>query len=165
MAHRRDETLRSLLKKTELPQTPAQFTSEVMREIEAMAHDEVYTDSTLKSALQRNSPVMPAADFTYKVLNRTRHPLPAPVYPPVIGKKIWIAVGLFVLTYIIAAIAMGRGTSGHTDLPYTIPITSYVRNFTVTFSEPLSYLGLILFTACLLLGLDYFFKKRSRGMI
>ena len=162
MAHRRDETLKSLLKKAGLPKPTAEFTGEVMREIEAMAGDEVYTSPTLKAALQRNAPVMPAADFTYKVLNRSRHQLPAPLYPPIIGKKIWAAVGVFVLAYVIAAIAMGGGSGAHTDLPYATSIATYIRSLTINFRESLSYLGLIIFTACLLLSLDYFFKKRSR---
>jgi hypothetical protein len=152
MASKRDKALRSVLKQAGLPKPPAQFTPEVMREIEAI----------LKRALQRHGHVTPAANFTYKVLNKTRHRLPDPTYPPVIGKKIWVAMGVFVFFYVVAAIVIGLGDRVPTGLPYTPPLASVIRLLPANFRESLSYLGLITFTACLLLTLDYHFVKKRR---
>jgi hypothetical protein len=162
MASKRDKALRSVLKQAGLPKPPAQFTPEVMREIEAMAGKEVYTNPILKRALQRHGHVTPAANFTYKVLNKTRHRLPDPTYPPVIGKKIWVAMGVFVFFYVVAAIVIGLGDRVPTGLPYTPPLASVIRLLPANFRESLSYLGLITFTACLLLTLDYHFVKKRR---
>lgn len=162
MKNRGDDKLRSLLKRFELRTPPQTFTGEVLREIEAMADDEVYANSSLKSVLQKNVSPVPSNEFTYRVLNKIReHPTAS--YQPIISKKTWALIVAFLVICVIVALgkenAGGTGTGQH----YYILVGAYLSNLTLRFVEPLFYSGVIVLSAGLLLSLDYLIGKKLRS--
>ena len=161
MENRGDDKLRSLLKRFELQTPPPTFTGEVLREIEAMADDKVYSSSRLKVMLQKNVGHLPSNEFTYKVLNKVREQSHAP-YPPIIPKKAWGLIAAFIVICIMVALVkepLGDTTS---VLRY-LPVGDYLSRLTVHLVEPLFYAAVIIVSAGLLLLLDHFINKRLRS--
>lgn len=158
----RGDKLRLLLKRFELRTPPQEFTDEVMKEIKTMSHDEVYADAGLKSLLKTNVSVEVPAGFTYKVLNKVREQPRVP-YPPIIPKKVWGLIVVFVIVCLIVAIITERTGSPSTEPYFYISVAEYMSNLTIRFIEPLFYLGLIFLSGTLLLVIDNFFRKKLRG--
>jgi hypothetical protein len=160
MESRGDDKLRSLLKRVQLQTPPPLFTGEVLREIEAMADDKVYTNAGIKAVLQENVSAAPSNEFTYKVLNKIREQRTAS-YPPIISKKTWAIIVVFIVICLVVG-KEGAGGAG-TEQHYYILVGAYLRNLTLRFIEPLSYSGVIILSAGLLLSLDYFIGKKLRS--
>ena len=164
MESRGDDKLRSLLRKVQLQTPPPTFTGEVLREIKAMADDKVYANASLKTVLQKNVSAVPSHEFTYKVLNRVREQPSAP-YPPIISKKTWALIVVFMFICLIVALSKGSSGSTGTEQHYYILVGAYLSNLTLRFVEPLFYSGVIILSAGLLLSLDYLIGKKVRSRV
>lgn len=162
MENRGDDKLRSLLRRFQLQTPPPTFTGEVLKEIEVTADDKVYANSSLKAVLRKNVSVVPSNEFTYKVLNKIREQ-PAALYQPIISKKAWAIIGVFIVICLIVALNKGSAGSTGTEQHYYILVGAYLSNLTLRFIEPLSYSGVIILSAGLLLSLDYFIGKKLRS--
>lgn len=160
MGTRGDNILRSLLKSYEIKTPPPTFTDEVVREIEAMAGDQVYASASLKGALKKNVAQSPSTEFTYKVLNKIREQ-PHASYPPIIGKKVWAFIITFLIACVISAFTIEPPDDAGSLLNY-LPVGEFVGKLTLHFGEPLFYSAIIIVSATLLLALDYVIKGRSR---
>lgn len=153
--------LRSLLRKFELQSPSDDFTEEVIKEINAMAGDTVYTNKRLKATLSKNVTAMPSTGFTYSVLNQVSHQSHAN-FPPVISKKVWASVIAFVVFCLIVSLSVKEEGRQVSEL-FLIPLGNYVTTLTSNLREPLFYLGVIVLSVSLLLLIDYFFKKIMRS--
>jgi len=158
MANRGDDKLRSLLKKFEMQTPPPSFTNEVVREIEAMADERVYASARLKIMLQKNVTQLPSNEFTYKVLNNVREQSRIP-YPPIIGRKTWALIAVFLVACVMVALTMEPLDDTHSVLNF-LPLGKYVSNLTLHFVEPLFYSSVILVSVGSLLLLDHVISKR-----
>ena len=157
------DRLRSLLRKFELQSPPDDFTEEVMRDIDAMAGDKVYTNQKLKAVLSKNLTATPSTGFTYSVLNRVRHQGHSQDhYPPIISKKAWASIVAFVTVCIITSLGV-NGEGGQVTELFLTPIGNYLSTFTANLLEPLFYLGMIVLSVGLLLLIDYFFRNIPRS--
>ena len=154
--------MRLLLRRFELKTPPQEFTDEVMKEIKAMADDKAYSGSRLKTILKRNVSVEAPSNFTYKVLNSIREQ-PHNLYPPIISKRVWGLIMVFVVVCLIVAVVNERAGETSTDPYFYISVAEYLRNFTLRFIEPLYYLGVIGVSAVLLLVIDYFLRRKLRA--
>ena len=157
-----DDKLRSLLRRFQLQTPPPTFTGEVIREIETMAKGKVYANASLKAVLQKNVSVVPSNEFTYKVLNKVRQQ-PTALYQPIIGKKTWALIVVFIVVCLIVALGKESAVGTGTEQPYYILVGAYLSNLTLRFVEPLFYSGVIILSAGLLLSLDYFIGKKLRS--
>jgi hypothetical protein len=162
MESRGDDKLRSLLRRFQLQTPPPTFTGEVLREIEAMADDKVYANASVKAVLQKNVSAVPSNEFTYKVLNKIREQ-PTALYQPIISKKTWALILVFVVICLIVALGKESVGSTGTEQHYYILVGAYLSNLTLRFIEPLFYSGVIILSAGLLLSLDYFITKKVRS--
>ncbi|HEX6889769.1 MAG TPA: hypothetical protein VF141_03735 [Chryseolinea sp.] len=160
MENRGADKLRSLLKRFEI-QAPPTFRGEVMREIEAMADDEVYAGARLKAMLKKNAGHSPSTEFTYQVLNQVRGQSRA-AYPPIIPKRTWALIVTFLV--ICVAVALVKDPlGGNTSVLRYLSVGDYLGNLTLRFVEPLFYSAVIIVSAGLLLVLDHFINKRLRS--
>ena len=162
MANKVDNKLRSLLRKYEFPTLPEDFTVEVIKEVEGITEEKVFASPKLKAALQKNVLAEPSNEFTYKVLNRVREPQPLD-YPPVIGKKVWISIGIFAALCIIVAFFYESGTEPVNGFYFYIPIADYLNKLTTGLIETLFYVGVIVLSSGLLLLFDHFFQRKLRS--
>jgi hypothetical protein len=162
MESRGDDKLRSLLRRFQLQTPPPTFTGEVLKEIEAMADDKVYANASLKAVLQKNVSAQPSHEFTYKVLNKVREQ-PTASYQPIISKKAWALIVVFIFICLIVALSKGSAGSSGTGQHYYILVGAYLSNLTLRLIEPLFYSGVIILSAGLLLSLDYFIAKKVRS--
>ena len=162
MESRGDDKLRSLLRRFQLQMPPPTFTGEVLKEIEVMADDKVNANASLKAVLQKNVPALPSNEFTYKVLNKIREQ-PMSLYQPIISKKTWALILVFVVICLIVALGKESAGGTGTEQNYYILVGAYLSDLTLRFIEPLFYSGVIILSAGLLLSLDYFIAKKVRS--
>ena len=159
----REDRLRSLLLKFELQSPPDDFTEEVIREIDAMASDKVFTNQKLKAVLSKNLTTAPSTAFTYSVLNRVRHQGQSQDhYPPIISKKAWASIITFVMVCLMVSLNV-NGDGGQVTELFLSPLGNYLSTLTANFLEPLFYLGMIVLSVGLLLLIDYFFRNILRS--
>ena len=159
----RADRLRSLLRKVELQSPPDDFTEEVIREIDAMARDKVYTNQKLKAVLSKNLTAAPSTGFTYSVLNQVRHQGQSQDhYPPIISKKAWASIIAFVMVCLIVSLGV-NGEDGQVTELFLTPLGNYLSTLTANLLEPLFYLGMITLSIGLLLLIDYFFRNVLRS--
>ena len=162
MESKGDDKLRSLLRRFQLQTPPPTFTVEVLRDIEAMDDNKAYANASLKAVLQKNVSVVPSNEFTYKVLNKIREQ-PTALYQPVISKKTWAFIVVFIVICLIVALGKESAGGAGTEQHYYILVGTYLSNLTLRFIEPLFYSGVIILSAGLLLSLDYFIGKKVRS--
>ncbi len=157
------DRLRSLLRKFKLQSPPDDFTEEVIREIDAMAGDKVYTNQKLKAVLSRNLTTSPSTGFTYGVLNKVRNQGQSQDhYPPIISKKAWASIIAFVTVCLIVSLSV-NGEGGQVTELFLTPLGNYLSALTSKLLEPLFFLGVITLSVALLLLIDYFFRKIQRS--
>ena len=157
------DRLRSLLRKFELQSPPDEFTEEVIREIDAMAGDKVYSNQKLKGVLRNNLTVTPSTGFTYRVLNQVRHHgRSQDHYLPIISKKAWASIITFVMVCLIVSLSV-NGEGGQVTELLLSPLGNYLSTLTLELLEPLFYLGVITLSVGLLLLIDYFFRNIQRS--
>ncbi len=149
--------LKALLGKTQLPAPPSHFTEGVMKAIDASADESVFAEARLKAVLQRTPASIPPAHFTHKVLQQIKPQAVSQQYKPLISVRAWTMVSLFLLSCLIMALPDNTGYVDSTS--YFGLIGRYLVQVFVRFVEPVVYTGSIVFSACLLLTLDYFLSK------
>lgn len=160
---RRDEKLKSLLRKMNVSETPDSFTDEVVKEIEAIVKNKMLADDNLKKLLQQHVLTTPPSDFTYKVLNRTRNHSTVPAYKSVISNRAWIIIALVIFVIFVfsfEAIVSKPVTEVSGLALYLISFGGYLNTLSLRFFEPLSFLGIIVISASLLLALDFVFHRK-----
>ena len=161
MAKRQNDKLRLLLRRFEMQKPPANFTHEVMKEIESMADDKVYADTRLVELLQKGANAEPSAGFTFKVINKVREqPMGSP--PPIISKKVWISIAAFVVFCLIVSISNEPAGNPATNQYFLPPLAAYLGNLAGKFIEQQFYLVVIFFSVLPLLAIDYYFRKKLR---
>lgn len=161
MADKRNDKLKLLLRRFQLQTPPDGFTEEVMKEIEFIADDKVYADSRLVELLQKNVSAEPSAGFTFKVINKVAQQSQGS-YPPIISKKVWIAIVVFVSLCLMVSVINEPAGSSPTDGYFSIPLADYLGNLTAKFIDQLFYLVVILCSVTLLLTLDHYFRRKLR---
>ena len=160
MASKAENNLRSLLSKTELLAPPQHFAEEVMREIEAIAEDNVYADAKLMTMLREQGLRAPAKDFTYKVLKQLRQQPSHRIDQPIISKAAWAIIALFVVIYLIIALVTGVDSGTTTKQHDFISIGKYLSDVFSRFRETFLFLVVIACSTIVLLSADYFFKRK-----
>jgi hypothetical protein len=152
-----------MLRKFELQSPPHDFTDEVIREIEAMSGDKVYSNQKLKALISKNLTAGPSTGFTYSVLNQVRpQGRRQDHYPPIISKKAWASIIAFVTVCLIVSVGL-NGEGGQVTELFVTPIGNYLITLTSKLLEPLFYLGVITLSVGLLLLIDYFFRNIQRS--
>lgn len=155
--------LRSLLRKFELPSPPDDFTEEVIKEIDAMAGEEVYVNQRLKVVLTKNLIAEPSVGFTYSLLKQVSpQGQSQDHYPPIISKTAWASIVVFVVVCLIVSLSLNEG-GGQVKELFVTPVGNYISALTTNLLEPLFYLGVITLSVALLLLIDHFFKKNLRS--
>ncbi|MEJ1236591.1 hypothetical protein WBG78_00595 [Chryseolinea sp. T2] len=161
MTNKRKDSLRTLLRQVELPAPPAEFTAEVMREINPLPA-ETPIDLHLKTVLQDVRLPEPSVDFTYKVqkeIKRLSQPQPS---KPVITSRVWIAIAVFMI--VCVAMSMNSSSGVPADGPiYFTKLAAQVTKITTSFHEPLLYTEVIIASAALLLGLEHILRRLSHS--
>src|SRR5687768_9615942 len=97
----RKDSLKILLKKIELEQPSADFTTEIMEELRVQ-QDHALSPG-LKSVLQRNSEVILPSNFTHVVMTEVHRE--KIIVKPIISKKAWVIISgcfLVMLTLILS---------------------------------------------------------------
>jgi hypothetical protein len=156
---RKDEKLRSLLRKTEVSEPRDSFTDDVAKEIEAIVQNKALVNEDLKHLLQKQGLTTTPSDFTYKIVNRVRkHSLP--VYKPVISNRAWFIIALIVFVFSVEAIVSKPVTEVSGISLYFISFGRYLNSLSLRFFEPLFFLGIIVLSASLLLTLDFAFYRK-----
>jgi hypothetical protein len=158
MAGRVESKLKLLLKETELQKPPQHFTEGVMREIKAFAADRVEAEPNLFAALTKQALPSPPKNFTYRVQQQIRQSRQQ-IEEPIINKKAWASIFLFVLIYVIVAV-MSPDAGAVTRQFDFMSIGKYLSDMFLRFRETFLYLGITMLTAILLLTLDYFLHRK-----
>jgi len=121
MENRKSDLLKSLIKRAALDKPTLDFTTSVMREIEAEAKDETISNPQLKILVRRQAMDIPSVGFTQKIINRVRVNDFENFNEPIIGRKAWIVA---VATVLLLAIFVGFSDEGaishHAPLSYFI---------------------------------------------
>jgi hypothetical protein len=160
---RADDRLKSLLNSATLTPPSGEFTSEVMKEIEARAHSEVFATEDMKGLLRDHALVAPPSDFTFKVLNRSRA-AKSRVEQPVITPKAWAVLGCSVLLILLLALRGGEGMP-QKEPHYFVFIGARLTAVFASYQEIISFAGMLVLSVILLLTLDYLLRKKAAGQI
>jgi hypothetical protein len=157
---RKDEKLKSLLRKMEVSEPRDSFTDDVAKEIEAIVQNKSLANDNLKYLLQKHALTMPPSDFTYKIVNRVRNHSTLPVYKPVISNRAWFIIALIVIVFSVEAIVNKPVAEVSGISLYFISFGRYLSSLSLQFFEPLFFLGIIVLSASLLLTLDFAFYRK-----
>ena len=163
---RKDEKLKSLLRKMEVNEPPDPFTDEVMKEVEAIVSNRMLINDNLKNLLKEHVLTTPPADFTYKILNRTRNHSTVRAYKPVISSRTWCIIALIIFVFSFESIVSKPASEVSGIAVYLISLGGYLNSLSIRFFEPLFFLGIIVISASLLLALDFaFYRKHNSRQI
>jgi hypothetical protein len=139
------------------------FTGDIMKKIEMAESTE---EKALRSLLKRNAVERPSENFTARVMHQVeKASVVESIRKPIIGKKAWIFISVFVATIFIYALSSGE-RNNETDQV----IDTTVQRLDTLLTSSLSWdmpsiltsplLGLSLFALSSLLFLDYFMRNQ-----
>ena len=148
--------LKNVLSQMRQQEPSPDFTERVMREIEAMAADQVHADVDLSIMLKRSIMAAPSTRFTHSVLKKIREPQPA-LYKPVINARTWQLIATFLFVAIVVVVS--NQSSGERPAFFSNPVAEYLGELFVTFNESLLYLGITVVSGSGLLLLDSFLRR------
>jgi hypothetical protein len=157
---KKDEKLKSLLRKIEVSKPTDSFTDEVAKEIEAIVQNKSLANDNLKYLLQKHALTTPPSDFTYKIINQARNHATLPVYKPVISNRAWFIIALIIIVFSVEAIVSKPAAEVSGTSLYFISLGRYLSSLSLRIFEPLFFLGIIVISASLLLTLDYAFYRK-----
>jgi hypothetical protein len=157
---RKDEKLKSLLRKMEVSEPTDSFTDEVAKEIEAIVQNKVLANDNLKYLLQEHALTTPPSDFTYKIVDRARNHSTLPAYKSVISNRAWLIIASMIFVFSVEALVSKPVTEVSGISLYFISFGRYLNTLSLQFFEPLFFLGIIVISASLLLTLDFAFYRK-----
>lgn len=106
-----EDNFKKLIQKAGTEVTPSDFTSIVMKSVQAAAQQQAETEIRLVKLLQQNPVETPSASFNKNVLAKLE-PYPSRAEMPIISKKVWYFIAASFAGLLIYAFASQTSESG-----------------------------------------------------
>jgi hypothetical protein len=155
-----EESFRKLIRKAELDAPSADFTKNIMQQINAEAAQSTTFEPKLQALLQRHGLETPSVDFTKAVMAKTA--APKTVYAPIIPQKVWYYVAA-AATFLIGLVAYFWKSPHQTVIlsPQSSTMVQDFANFSRALTSIPATYAFGLFAIGALLLLDYFLRYKT----
>jgi len=159
-----DKKLDKLIRESLKMEAPSvDFTNKIMNQIEAF---ETIEEKALGSLLKKNAMESPSLNFTARVMAEVEKASVKVVNVPIISKKIWTFISVFVTSIFIYVLFTGEeNTATSQTIDGTMKKVDTLLSNSLTFDLPpiltSPLFGLSVFALSTLLFLDYFMKNRK----
>jgi len=155
-----DKLIRESLK---MEQPSVDFTNKIMGQIELA---DVKKEKALGSLLKNNTLESPSLNFTARVMAEVEKASVKVVNAPIIGKKAWAFITMFVTSIFLYVLFTGeKNTAASQVIDGTMEKVDNLLSNSMTFDLPAILVsplfGLSIFALSSLLFLDYFMKNRK----
>lgn len=159
-----DESFRKLIRKAELDAPSADFTKNIMQQIDAEAAQSMAFEPKLQALLQRHALETPSVDFTKAIMAKTA--ASKTVYAPIIPQKAWYYVAA-TAAFLIGFVAYFWKSPHQTVIlsPQSPTMVQDFANFSRALTSIPATYALGLFAISTLLLLDYFLRYRTLKIV
>ena len=159
-----DEKIDKLIRESlKMEQPSMDFAAKIMNQIEAV---DAKQEKALGSLLKKNTLESPSLNFTARVMAEVEKASVKVVDAPIISKKAWTFISMFVASIFVYAVLAGeKNTATSQAINGTIEKAANLLTNSMTFDLPAiltsPLFGLSVFALSSLLFLDYFMKNRK----
>lgn len=159
-----DKEIDKLIRESfKVEQPPVDFTDKIMGKIQAFDAKE---EKALKSLLKNNTMESPSLNFTARVMAQVEKASVEIVNKPIISKKAWTFIGLFISSIFVYALFTGEknevastAINGTMEKVDQLLANSFTFDMPALLTSPL--FGLSIFALSSLLFLDYYLKNKK----
>ncbi|HTF19898.1 MAG TPA: hypothetical protein VK658_17620 [Chryseolinea sp.] len=157
MEQKKIDRLQILLRQVELPAPPDGFTEGVMQETAFLETEQTPVNDRLRKVLREGHLTEPPTNFTYNVQQGIS--VGHQVIKPVIGRGVWISVGLFMGVCVVMALTYPTHNTPTATFLYSSWLADRLISWTSAFRAPILYFDVIVLTAGALLGLEKILRR------
>ncbi len=155
-----DKLIRESLK---MEEPSVDFANKIMNQIEAV---DVKQENALSSLLKKNALESPSLNFTARVMAEVEKASVKVVNAPIISKKVWTLITVFVTSIFVYVLMTGEKNSTTSQaIDGTMKKVDNLLSNSMTFDLPAiltsPLFGLSIFALSSLLFLDYYLKNRK----